>query len=259
MNKKEKRIEEIISLLKSTNFISIRELSNLLDVSEMTIRRDIRLLEENRIAKNNSGIVIFNNNYSDINDEQYYDVLGFQQKQNREKENIGKFAASLLEEDDIAIIDTGTTTEKIIPHLPTDKNLTILSFNLNVLMELRKNPGIHILFAGGRYHPNTQMFESVEGVNFINSLRAKKVFLSAAGIHKDYGNTCMHNYEVLTKQAIINSSVEKILLADSTKFDLVRSSYFSDLNQIDTIITDSGISEQWQEYLRNMNIKLYIV
>ncbi|WP_243116506.1 DeoR/GlpR family DNA-binding transcription regulator [Hydrogenoanaerobacterium saccharovorans] len=156
-------------------------------------------------------------------------------------------------------MDTGTTTERIVPHLPTNKDITVLCYNINVLMELRRNPGVKMMFAGGYYHSNTQMFESAEGISFIRSLRAQKVFVSAAGIHEGLGVTCIENYEVPTKRAILKSSLEKILVADSSKFDVVRSAYFCDLSQINTIVTDSGLSDEWKHRLTAMGITLHLV
>lgn len=102
------------------------------------------------------------------------------------------------------------------------------------------------------------MFESPEGISLIKKTRATKVFVSAAGVHENLGVTCSNNYEVLTKQAIINSSLEKILLVDSSKFGVVKSAYFADLDDFDTIITDDGISNEWKEIIHTKGIKLII-
>ena len=83
--------------------------------------------------------------------------------------------------------------------------------------------------------------------------------MGASGIHEALGLTCAHNYEVLTKKAAMNSSLTTILLADSSKFGLVRSAYVALLNSVDAIITDAGITEEWKNLIKNIGIKLYIV
>lgn len=259
MSKKTERINKLMNILKVRGYVSVRELSTLLHVSEMTVRRDLKILQENDVAENISGRIVYNPAHTGIKADAHYTLTQEQQRRNAQKEAIGQFAASLIQTDDIIIVDTGSTTEKIISCLPADLNLSVLCYNINILMELRRNPGVNMLFAGGRYHPNTQMFESSEGIDFIRTIRAAKVFLSAAGIHADLGITCMHDYEVPVKQAILKSSVEKILVADSSKFGLVRSSFICELSEIDTVITDQELSRGWRDYFHEKGITLYTV
>lgn len=258
MSKKEERLTAFIDTLKIKNYISIRDLANILNVSEMTIRRDLKILESQNIVKNIDGVIIYDPIDSSLNEEAQYDLNSELDKQFKQKSNIGKYAASLIEDGDIIMIDTGTTTQHIISNINPSINITALSYNINILTELRKNPNIKILFAGGYYYPNTQMFASVQGVKFIEGIGATKAFLSAAGVHEELGLTCRNSYEVATKKAVINSSIKRILLIDSTKLGVIRSEYFCDLDDIDEIVTDSKISEKWKNLLKEKQIKLHI-
>ena len=78
-------------------------------------------------------------------------------------------------------------------------------------------------------------------------------------VSKTLGVTCVNHYEIDTKHAAIHSSFERILMVDSTKFDKIGSAYFANINEFHTIITDVGISKEWADYIRGLNIKLYIV
>ena len=98
-------------------------------------------------------------------------------------------------------------------------------------------------------------FPICEGISLIKNTRASKVFVSAAGVHETLGVTCSNNYEVATKKAILNSSFEKILLLHSEKFGKVNSSYFADLNEFDTIITDANLSDEWKNRIDSLKIK----
>ena len=142
--------------------------------------------------------------------------------------------------------------------LDNDINISVLIYNTNILMALSKKKNIKLIFSGGYFHPNTMMFESPEGISLIEKTRATKVFVSAAGVHENLGVTCSNSYEVLTKQAIIKSSLEKILLVDSNKFGIVKSSYFAELKDFDTIITDNKISEAWRKKINDLGIRLII-
>ena len=252
------RANKIIDILKGKNGATVKELASILNVSEMTIRRDLEVLKNNNIVNNVYGATIYNpsNNIEKL--ESFYDIENEVVKQENQKLKIGKAAVSLINEDDIVIIDTGTTTEKLAASISSDIKMSALIFNTNILNELVKKKNINLIFSGGYFHPNTQMFESPEGISLIKKTRATKVFVSAAGVHENLGVTCSNNYEVLTKQAIINSSLEKILLVDSSKFGVVKFAYFADLDDFDTIITDDGISNEWKEIIHTKGIKLII-
>ncbi|WP_294395448.1 DeoR/GlpR family DNA-binding transcription regulator [uncultured Clostridium sp.] len=258
MNKKLQRTNKIINILKEKNGATVKELALTLGVSEMTIRRDLEVLKSNNIINNVYGAAIYNPSNCIEKLESFYNIENELIKHENEKIKIGRLAASLINEDDIIIIDTGTTTEKLAEFINDNKNISVLIYNTNILMALSKKKNIKLIFSGGYFHPNTMMFESPEGISLIEKTRATKVFVSAAGVHENLGVTCSNNYEVLTKQAIIKSSLEKILLIDSQKFGVVKSSYFAELTDFDTIITDSGISEEWKNTINDLGIKLLI-
>lgn len=258
MTKADRRMRRLIEILRLRSYVSIKELSQILAVSEMTIRRDLKHLEASSTIKNVNGTLVYNESKNDIEDEQHYNLLDEVDKHRASKTKIGRLAASLIEAGDIVVIDTGTTTEKIVPALPLDRNLTVLCYNINILIDLYRNPGVNMLFAGGYYYPNTQMFSSEQGVQFIKGVRAQKAFISAAGIHSQLGITCANAYEVQTKQAVMKSSIQKILVADSSKFGIVRSAYFGELDQFSDIVTDEGLSDEWRQVIAEMGIGLHL-
>jgi DeoR family transcriptional regulator, deoxyribose operon repressor len=259
VKKKEARINRLVDLLKARNILPISELSNQLEVSEMTIRRDLAVLKMNHIARNVGGNAVYNPSHDLAVSEHDYNLYDETEKKNLQKYHIGRYAAAMIEKDDIIIIDTGTTTEKIAPHIPNNLNITVLSYNTNILMSLYHKTGINLLFAGGYFHSKTQMFESPEGIDFIRGIRAKKVFISAAGVHRELGITCVNSYEVATKQAVLKSSLHKILVADSSKFDKIRPAYFCNLTDLTAVITDREISSEWKEHIESSGVALHIV
>ena len=259
LGKRETRIHSLTDLIRTRGFVSIKELAKQFHVSEMTIRRDLEVLKKNRVADNVGGTAFYRPANAGVLSDPDYNLSEELVKQNIQKDNIGRFAASLIDKDDIVIIDTGTTTERIAPYIPENLNITVLCYSTNILQELNRKTSIQLLFAGGYYHPKTQMFESTQGIQFIQSIRAKKVFISAAGIHPELGVTCVNNYEVPTKHAILKSSLQKILVADSSKFDKIRPAYFCDLQQIDTVITDDGLPSHWIDLLTSEGINVQIV
>lgn len=248
MGKENVRRQKLISIIAAQGRLPVKTLSSMLGVSEMTVRRDLEALEGMQAP-----------NETDTSEGGEYSLLAALEKSNSQKDKIGKYAASLIQPDDVIIIDTGSTTARMLPYIPSDRNLTVLCYNANVLLELRHRPGIQLLFCGGVFHPNTELFESPEGIQFIERTRANKVFLSAAGVHKDLGVTCANTYEVPTKTAVIKSSGERILLADSGKFGQLRSAYFCELSDVSRVVTDAGLSDAWRSLLEEKGIPVHIV
>ena len=253
------RMNRLVEVINSRGYIPIKEIAKMLHVSEMTVRRDLASVEKSGLIKNVNGVLISNPGACAQIQEREYDLLNETQVQNEVKSLIGRFAASMIEPHDCVILDTGTTTEQIARHIPSDLEFEALSFTRNTLELLCHNPNVNIALAGGYYYPRTQLFASEEGVNFIRSIRANKLFISAAGVHEDLGISCANNYEVPIKRAILQSAKQHILVADSSKFGVVRSAYFCDLTDIDIVITDSGLAPEWKSILLERGVTLYQV
>ena len=253
MGKRDLRIYALLDTLKESPVLSIKELADRFQVSEMTIRRDIDYLKENRL--------FYENKASEPAAREHDEYL-YSSEQIRnfdKKDRIARFAAGRIEEGDILILDSGTTTGVLSKYIPEHMQLTVLCYNYHILSQLQGNEKLSLIFAGGYFHRNDLMFESVEGIGLIRRTRASKMFVSASGVHEKLGMTCAHNYEVVTKKAALESSLQKILVADSSKFGQVRPGYFAELEEIDEIVTDDGLSREWQELIAEKDIPLHLV
>jgi len=258
VGKKTERLNGLIRILKTKNGATVKELAEHVGVSEMTIRRDLKFLHENNIVNNVYGATIYNpaNRIQQV--DRRYELRQEVFVHEDEKIRIGRAAAKLIEPNDVVVIDAGTTTEKMAAYIAEDVSVTILCNSTNVLSQLT-DKNMPLIFAGGYYHAGTQMFESEEGLALINRTRTTKAFVSAAGVHRDLGVTCANHYEIPPKKAMIKSSLQKILLADAAKFDLVKSAVFAELKEFNTIITDKTLSQEWCSYIEAQKIKLILV
>lgn len=264
MSKKEDRINGLISVLKESNGASVKELANEFGVSEMTIRRDLKELEEKNIIDNFYGAAVFNPREdnplnSENNNELSYSINENSHLMQFEKNSIGKVAAQMIEDGDVVAIDVGTTTEKLTQNINSEISFTALVFSANNLIHLLAKPNVKIVLPGGVFHRDTGMFESSEGLSIIENTRATKVFLSAAGVHDRLGLTCAYPYEVSIKKSVIKNSLEVILLVDSSKFGNVSPAFICDLDCINKVITDNAIDEKWIKIFREKGIEVIIV
>jgi DeoR family deoxyribose operon repressor len=255
MSNRRDRLASIVEILKAQNAATMTELAEKLAVSEMTIRRDLNLLAQGDVVKVlHSGAVL---NPGSVGNSRY-SLTEASARRRKLKMAIGSTAASLLEEGDIIIIDGGSTTEYLAKTIPDNLQLTVLCWALNILVEVHRREACSLVFAGGSLHENSLVFESREGVQMINRYRANKAFISASGVSEKLGVTCTNAYEIEVKKASIQSSLERILLVDSSKFGTIQPAYFADLSEFSTVVTDGGIPPEYAEHIHNLGLNLHI-
>jgi DeoR family deoxyribose operon repressor len=256
MGKKEDRLNQIYSLAQINKVVSYKELSDLMGVSTMTIRRDLKILASENAVKLIRGGAIYNQPQE--NSVPYYILQNQEEIHIEEKTIIGAKAATLLKPNDTFMIDSGSTAFCLAQALPKDANYTIICWALNVIQELITKPLCKLIIGGGVYHREVQMFEGPDGVNTLKNSRASKLFLTAGGFHETLGVTCPFSYETEMKRAAIESSLTKILLIDSSKFGRVCQSYLTDISTVDIVITDSKISQYYHDFLKEKGIQLIL-
>lgn len=259
MEKRDKRIKQLLALLKANNVSSIKDMASLLNVSSMTVRRDLEVLAEQGMIKFIHGGAIYNHNNPLDEPRIDYHLSKQYYFKSDEKSRIGIKAASLVQPDDTIMIDSGTTTQYLVQSIPSDLRFTAICWSLNIIEELVRFPNCTLIACGGLYHSEAQTFEGEAGISMVRSIRTSKIFLSAGGLNSELGITCPLAYEAAIKKAAIESSLKKILLLDSSKFGKVCMTYLSDLSAIDTIITDSGIPSEYSDYILNQGKELIIV
>lgn len=259
MNKKQERVNQILSVFNEKDCLSVKQLAERLNISEMTVRRDLSALQDANIIVRGIKAGTFSLASSSSHISENYELSLESTKSSAEKDRIGAFAATMIDPGEAVIIDTGTTTIRMVSHIPVDLEFSALCYNFIIFSELMKKKRPELTLVGGQINPATMSFSSTEGLQTIGQFRASKFFVSASGIHEKLGLTCGYRSELANKQCAIRSSLNIILLADSSKFGHVRSAYFGELDEIDSIVTDSNISEEWRELIKSKGIKLYIV
>ena len=251
------RKKAILELLANKNVLTVKELAQNFDVSEMTIRRDISILgEKNEVEVFFGGVSLKKNNNESTSGYLIENELGERKDQ---KERIAKKAASLIMENDVILIDTGSTTASIINYIDNDMHHTVYCYALNIINGVCAKPNLRVVACGGYFHRNTRMFESDEGASLIKKTYINKAFMAARGITKEVGITTAEPYEIEMKRAAISASEQKILLVDSTKFGKAWYAKYADLSDIDVVITDADVDIKYRELLESMGIVLHIV
>ena len=249
MNKQELRIQSIVKDLILQPNQTNAALAKKYNVSTMTIRRDLDYIEKHCLldsAKVNMSVLEYESNIEEIKNAAY-------------KEKIAQYALTLIEPHDVIVLDNGTTAGMIAAMLPNDIPLTVICYSYHILSKLFNRDNIKLVMAGGYYHRNTQSFESSEAVEFLTKFRAKRMFVCATGIHPDLGLTCADQRLAPVKQAALSTALQKILVTDSTKFDRISAGFFAPIEEMDFIITDQQVSQEWIERFEALEIDYKIV
>ncbi len=248
---KTERTERIRDYLRINTSATIQELAQMLDVSHMTIRRDITSLSEKGVLRIIHGGVIFN----DDGHTDGYRMSLARANMLDEKQQIARKAVSLIEPNDSIIIDAGSTGELIATFLPQDIPISVICYALNIASIVAQRPNCTLVVTGGYYHESSMVLESPEGLELLKQNRANKAFITASGVSTSLGITCSNFFERAIKHAALKSCRTSILVADSSKFDIIKPGHFADIEDFDVIITDTGISEECSAAIRSMEHK----
>lgn len=256
MGKVSERKKQIFDIISEKKLVFINELSEIVNVSSMTIRRYLKELEGSGMIVVHNGVVILNEEPESADDKQY-SLYNASIVNVDKKIAIGNEAAKLIHENEVIIIDTGSTCEFIAKAIPKTLDITTICYTLNVFMEIY-NKKSRIIFGGGYFHKNSMMFESNESIQLISNNRASLAFISASGVNLELGVTCENYYEQQVKVAVLNSSLKKVLVADSSKFGRVRVAHFADVADFDMVISDSFLNQEFVDYFTERGIPVIL-
>lgn len=249
------RRNRIIELLKENYSISVADLCEILEASEATIRRDLSILESSGKLERTHGGAIYNES-NRINIE---DVLSSREgKFLNEKQLIAKKAFDLLENHDTIVLDAGTTTYELAYLIgQSDLHLTIVTNSMIVFKELAKNPNVELIILGGKVRTNTLASVGSAAVELMQRLFVDKAFLGTNGISLNEGFTTTDMDEAGIKRAMIQSSKQRIILADNSKFNKVYINQFAPVSMIDVIVTDNQTKKELlNEFIERYDIKV---
>ncbi len=248
------RHAQLIGLLKQRGYCSVVEMSQLLNVSPMTIRRDLHMLHEKQIVEVTYGGARF---IASKRSEPDFDIRA--QEHLAEKQAIGKRAAELfIEEGDVVGIDSGSTTLEIVRNLPNIP-LTIVTHSLAAANVVAQNRRYSLIMLGGVLQYEANCLCGPQAIAALHTLYINKLFLSTSGLLPPDGLSCNNLPDAEVKQAFISSSRQIILCMDSSKIGRAYLARFATLNAIDTLITDNGISDESREVIEQQQIQVITV
>lgn len=234
-NTKQRR-RTIMQLLQEQGEVSVEQLVQLFDISEVTIRKDLSALETNGFLLRKYGGAILMP--KEIMDENENDELM------KRKFVIAKAAAERIRDHNRIIVDSGSTTAALIKQLNLKQGLVVMTNSLSVATELRaleNEPTL--LMTGGTWDTRSESFQGKVAEQVLRSYDFDQLFIGADGIDLARGSTTFNELVGLS-QVMAEVSREVVVMVESQKIGRKMPNLELTWQQIDVLITDTGLSEQ---------------
>jgi DeoR family transcriptional regulator of aga operon len=248
------RHQYIIRKLQMEQYLSVVDLCRELNVSSVTIRKDLKLLEDKNLLFKTHGGATLNNPYTTDRPVNEKEKL-----QSEEKSNIGRAAAELVVENDSIIIASGTSVMAFARSLPVQLPLTVITSALNVAIELSRHPYTEVIQLGGMLRKSSSSVMGPYSEGILKDFFCSKLFLGVDGIDLESGLTTTNMMEAQLNRQMIRVSQKTIVLTDSTKFGKRGFGKICNIDEIDQVITDKGIPEHTVRQLESLGITVTIV
>ena len=251
---KEDRHKLIMDTLMKHESIQVSDLSSLLGVSTVTIRKDLTELEKQSKLYRSHGKAILINPYINNRSVNEKELLATEQKH-----HIGMAAAELITKDDSIIIASGTTVQAFARCIKPIHKLTVISASLKVSQTLGDNEYIDIVQLGGTLRHSSLSVVGRYAETALSEFSCSKIFLGVDGIDIDFGITTTDIREAELNKVMMHAAQKTIVLADSSKFHRKGFSKIANVDEIDLIVTDCGISDKIAQHIEELGIELIVV
>jgi len=240
------RTEQLLQLVNQHQKIEVNELAQLLDVSKVTIRKDLTQLEQRGLLRRQHGFAIINN----PND------LKFRLAQNYDtKRQIARTAAASVAENETIMIESGSTCALLAEELAhSGKRVTIITISFFIANFVRDYPNITVNVLGGEYQADAQVAVGPITKATLSNFHTTKLFLGIDGYDAQYGFYSNDIMRADTVQAMAANAEQVIALTDSTKFNAPSTVKQLGLSQVQQVITDDQLDPQVQQQLQQHRI-----
>ena len=247
------RHEYILKKIKDHNKVSILELCDEMNVSSVTIRKDLKLLEDKSLLFRTKGGASITNPYAGDRS-----IIVKESINSDEKNKIGKKAVEIIKDHDSIMIGSGTTAFAVAQNLNPIDRLTVITPALKVALELSNKPNIEVLQLGGLIRPNSSSVAGQYAMRILDDVSCGVLFIGVDGIDLDFGVTISNITETTLNQKMLTTTQKVVILADNTKFGKRGLGRVCAVEDVDYIITDNKTSSKYINALEEMGIKVII-
>lgn len=244
----------IVEYLEEFGSAKVEELSKKLNVTPMTVRRDLQYLEDNNIVSRTFGGAILK---SGLTSEIPYKNKIISHRD--EKKKIAKYAASLVQNGQIIFLDSGTTNMEIAKLLKSKQNLTIVTTDIKIAGFLSFSTNFKILCTGGLVQNSTGTCLGSHTIEFLKGINVDIGFIGTSSITLENGVSTPTFEKSDVKKQAIKSAKKSVLVVDSGKFGKESFAKVCNVDEFDLIITDIDLNKKTYEILKSQNVNVKLV
>jgi DeoR family transcriptional regulator of aga operon/DeoR family fructose operon transcriptional repressor len=244
---------QILDLLKNSDYLRVTEITEQLGMSAATVRRHLKRLQQQGLVQRTHGGV---RRIIPTQPELPFTLRAAINK--AEKEAIGRTAAKLVQDGESVFIGSGSTTLYVAQNLIGRKGITVMTNSLTVVNALAHEEDIELICPGGLLRHSEASFIGFLTESALQVLRPKKVIIGIGAISLTDGLTNDYFPEVSTDRIIVRCAPEVILVADHTKFDKLSTTVVAPITAIHKVVTDCGTSGEILDELKYLGIEVVI-
>ena len=244
------RRNEILMKLQAERRVVVSELSQLYDVSEETIRRDLEKLVNEGVAIKSYGGAVINENANlevPFNIRKNYNVIG--------KQKIAEQIAAMVKDGESLMLDASSTAVYIAKALKEKKNLTVITNSIEIIVELMDMPEWKVLSTGGLSREGSFALVGPQTDKMLKSYHVDKAVISCKGFDLESGITDTDELHANNKITMLGAAGKKILAVDKSKFDKTAFTAIGALDDITTVVTDEEPDRRWLQAFEEAGVE----
>lgn len=244
------RRQHILAVLKRDGQIVAKALADELDLSEDTIRRDLRdLAQEGLLQRVHGGALPASPA-----------VVDFPQRQQiatEAKRLIGRTAAQMIQPGQVVILDGGTTAVQIARHLPPQLSATIVTHSPSIAVELAPHPRVEVILIGGRLFKHSVVAVGAAAIEALSHIHADLYLMGVTGVHAKVGLSTGDLEEAYVKRALSDRAAETLVLASREKLGVASAYVIAPVTQVSGLIVEPDVDEGVLQPYRELGLTVY--
>lgn len=248
----DKRRSKILEMLNKDGVVRIKDLSEQLSASAVTIRADLDSLEKDGFLERTTGGAVLT-----VKNAYKIDFIQRKQTNYENKKAIAIKVADMIPDGATLIINSGSTTYLVAEELKKRKRLNIVTNSIEVALELGCQPTFRVILLGGEINAQYAFTYGNDALEELKNYKADYAILSMDGVCSEVGLTTLHVEEAIIDRAMIDRSRNVLVVADSTKYDHEGFSFVTDFSKINSWITDNNLSDEIAEKIKNKGVNVF--
>lgn len=242
------RRQRIMAQLYEKKQLTVKELAQAMEVSDATVRRDLKVLAEEQ------GLELTHGGAS-LSPKRDYSYQAKALRASEAKRTIGQLAGELIQDGDHVFLDSGTTCSEVVPYIKQRHDITVLANSARLALDLQGSSA-HLFLIGGEYRPDRMDTVGPMALSALNSVRGYVAYIGVDGLSMDFGPSASDIESAHLHRQVVQNATSTVLLADQSKFGNASLFQIVDWDQISKVVTNEKPDSDWLEFFASKQIQV---